>query len=100
VTDFHESKIVPLIGTPNGVLTDFTTPSEFVAGSLRAIWNGQVYKPDDDKFGWTELSTTKIRFTNPPRAGDVMTCFYQELSAIPGISNVKGSPFHPNDSYP
>jgi len=101
MTEFYESKIVAMIGTPNGVTTQFTTPTSFVAGSIRVIWNGVLYGPEDDEFGWTEVAVNKIQFSNRiPITGDVLNCFYQELDPVPGVSNVKGSPFSPDDSYP
>lgn len=96
----HESKIVPLIGTPNGAMVDFITPTAFVAGTIKVIWNGVVYEPGDERRGWTEVSDSMIRFLVPPKVGDELSCFYQELSTVPGIGNVKGSPFHPSDAYP
>jgi hypothetical protein len=100
MTDYHESKVVALAGVPNGGTKQFTTPSAFVAGSFRLVLNGQVYEPADDKFGWAEISDSIVELTTAPRAGDVLQGFYQELAAVPGVGNVKGSPFHPSDSYP
>lgn len=97
---YHESKIVPIIGVPNGSTRDFATPSAFVSGTIKVIWNGVVYEPGDDRRGWTEISDNVIRFSQPPKVGDELSCFYQELSTVPGIGNVKGSPFHPTDAYP
>ena len=101
MAEFHESKIVAMIGIPNGVLRQFQTPSAFLSGTIRVIWNGTVYDPSDDERGWIELADNLIEFsTRAPVTGDVLTCFYQELNPIPGIGNVRGSPFHPVDAYP
>lgn len=100
MVQLHESKIVPLIGIPSGLLKNFTTPTAFVAGTFRAVWNGQVYEPDDGRYGWVEISDNQVEFTQAPMTDDVMSCFYQELSTVPGIGNVKGSPFHPTGSFP
>lgn len=100
MTYYHESKITPLIGTPDGSMRDFATVTAFVSGTIKVIWNGVVFEPGDDRRGWTEISDHVIRFLIAPKVGDEMACFYQELSTVPGIGNVKGSPFHPTDAYP
>lgn len=97
---YHESKIVPIIGIPDGSTRNFATPSAFVAGTIKVIWNGVVYEPTDDRKGWIEISDSVIRFAVAPKIGDELSCFYQELSLVPGIGNVTGSPFHPTDAYP
>lgn len=97
---YHESKIVPLIGTPDGAMRDYVTPTAFVTGTIKVIWNGVVFEPTDDRRGWTEVSDNVIRFGTAPKVGDELSCFYQELSTVPGIGNVMGSPFHPSDAYP
>lgn len=100
MTEFRESKIVPLIGVPNGALTQFSTPTAYATGTIKVFLNGQQVEPTDDKWGWSEVSDSMIDFTTPPNVGDVLTAFYQESSAVPGISNVKGSPFHPSGLLP
>lgn len=98
MTLFKESKIVALTPDPDGVETDFNTPGSFLSGSFRLFMNGQSYEPDDERYGWTELNDTTIRFTVwVPEVGDVLQGFYQEYSELSGA---QGSPFHPNDTYP
>lgn len=98
--DYHESKIVAIIGVPDGTTRQFATPTAFVAGTFRVVWNGVVYEPGDSRRGWTEISDHVIEFLVAPKVGDELSCFYQELSTVPGVGNVKGSPFHPADAYP
>lgn len=78
---------------PDGARTDFTAPTAFVAGTARAVVNGVAYDPSDDQWGYSELSTTEIRFANPPKAGFGLMLDYQE----PVVS---GSPFDPSGVYP
>jgi hypothetical protein len=78
----------------------FVTPSRYVDTTLRVIWNGQVYEPDDDKWGWTELSDTEIETKRAPRTGDVLQAFYKEKETTSVEDVVVGSPFHPTDLYP
>jgi hypothetical protein len=77
-----------LSGTVDGVNKNFTTPTPYVATSLRLIRNGQVYEADDSTFGWTEVSTTEIQLLEAPIAGEVLQGFYSELRSL-------GSPFDP-----
>jgi hypothetical protein len=100
MSNYHESKIVKMIGNPNGATTQFSTPTSFVSGTIRVIVNGQVYESDDDKWGWLEVNDNLVDFTSPPRLGDILEAFYQELSAVPGIGNVRGTPFDPSGALP
>jgi hypothetical protein len=97
VATVHESTIRELTPPPNGATKVFFTPTTYKAGTLRLIWNGQVYEPDDDRFGWTELTNQTIETTGTPRTNDVLQAFYQDEggSGIPDVDNVVGSPFHP-----
>ena len=90
-----DAVIKALSGTVNGVNKTFTTPSKYIAGTLRAIANGQSYESDDTRWGWTEIDDETIEFTNAPVAGDVLQAFYQDKSSL-----VEGSPFHPGGLYP
>jgi len=98
----HESVIKALTGAVDGVNKVFETPTRFVAGTLRVVWNGQVYEPDDDKWGWTETSDVLIELKQAPRTGDVIQAFYQDKDTAGqlGIDDVRGSPFHPTGLYP
>lgn len=93
------SKIVATTGIVNGVNTQFTTPTKFVAGTLRVVWNGQVYEQDDMRKGLTELTDQSFDTDFPPRVGDVIQVFYQEQGTdeILGVEGVKGSPFAPGE---
>jgi hypothetical protein len=102
LVDHYNSKIVALSGLVNGVNKQYSTPDRFVAGTLRVVWNGQVYEPDDTKWGWSETSDQSIELINAPRTGDVMQAFYQDKTAAGqiGVEGVKGSPFHPTGLLP
>ena len=75
---FHESKIVLLSGTIDGVNKTFTTPVDYVAGSLRVFWNGSVFEPDDTQKGWTETGSDEIQTTVAPATNDVLQAFFQD----------------------
>ena len=98
----YESKVRALTPAPNGANTVFETPTKFVAGSLRLIWNGQVYEPDDAKWGWVETSDSLITLVTAPRLGDVLQAFYQDkdIAGQLGLDDVRGSPFHPTGLLP
>ena len=99
----YNSKIATLTGVVDGVNQQFSTPSRFVAGSLRVIWNGQVYEPGDGRWGWTELTDQSIEFTTrAPRVGDVIEAHYLEKDTAGqiGVEHVVGSPFDPNGILP
>lgn len=98
----RESVIRKLSPPPNGSADVFYTPTPFKAGTFRLVWNGQVYEPDDDRFGWTELTNQSIQTTRKPRTDDVLQGFYQDEagSGIPDVDNVVGSPFDPNGVLP
>ena len=82
-----------LSGVSDGVNKIFTAPSNFLAGSLRAFRNGIAYEPDDDVWGWSELSTTQIEFINAPMEDTVVTAFYTEIRST-------GTPFDPDGIFP
>lgn len=79
-------KIEDLTPDPDGAVKDFSVPTRFDLGSIRAIINGMATPADDDQWGYTELSDTTIRFTNAPKAGFRLQAFYREPYA-------EGSPF-------
>lgn len=97
----YNSKLVPLIGTVDSVNKGFSTPTRFVAGSIKVMVNGQVYEPSDDNYGWSETSDQSIEFANPPWVNDILQAFYQDLDSE-GVSlqNVVGSPFDPTGVLP
>lgn len=97
----YDSKIAALSGLTNGVNKTFTTPTRYVAGTLRLVMNGQVYEPDDDRKGWTEIDDTTIELEQAPLDGDILQAYYQDLdSGTFGLDQVVGSPFHPTNDYP
>lgn len=100
MTEYRESRLVLLVGTPDGAMVDFVTPTEFLPGTVRIFWNGQATEADDTRKGWTEISPNKIRFSQPPKVGDVLQAYYLELSPVPGVGNVVGSPYDPRGIYP
>ena len=89
-----------LTPNPDGATRNFFTPSRYEPGSLRLIWNGQTYEPNDTKFGWSEVGDTEIELVTAPRTGDVLSAFYTDKDATGAGEGVKGSPFHPTDLYP
>ncbi len=97
----YNSKLVPLIGTVDSANKGFSTPTRFVADSIKVMVNGQVYEPSDNNYGWTETSDQSIEFTNSPWVGDILQAFYQDLDSE-GVSlqNVVGSPFDPTGVLP
>jgi hypothetical protein len=100
MVDFHESKLVKLIGPINNINKTFTTPSAFVAGSLRIFWNGQACESADERYGWEEVTDFIVLMKEAPIEGDELTCFYQDVCPIPGIWNCHGSPIDPRGIYP
>lgn len=102
MAEVRESTIRALAGTTNGINKVFTTPTEYEAGSLRLVWNGQVYEPTDSIWGWAETGTNEITLTTAPRAGDVLQAFYRDYTGVPvdPTDVVVGSPFYPGELGP
>lgn len=84
------TKINVLIGAIDGVNDSFSTPTPYIAGSLRRIVNGVIYESDDDYFGWAEIDSTHITVTTPPVTGTDNRVIYEEAEA-------EGSPFGPTE---
>lgn len=82
-----------LVEAPNGVLTNFTTSTPYVAGSFRLVRNGQMYEADDAIFGWTEVDESEIQLLEAPDTGEVLQGFYTEQRS-------EGSPFDPAGVLP
>lgn len=99
MAEVREATIRALAGTVNGINAVFTTPTEFEAGSLRLVLNGQLYEPTDTKFGWSETGTNQITLTTAPRSGDVLQAFYRDLDGVEVDPEnvVIGSPFYPGE---
>lgn len=91
----YTSVIKKLNGGVNGVNTTFTTPTTYIEETFKLVLNGQVYEPDDDKFGWSEVDDSTVELTTAPRSGDVLQGFYGDKA-----SGVSGSPFDPNNIIP
>jgi len=93
------SRVEVLGGATNGVNRQFTTPTDFQTGRIRVIWNGQIYQPDDDKWGWSELTANSIELDLAPRTGDVIEAHYLEKDTAGqiGVEGVMGSPFAPGE---
>jgi hypothetical protein len=102
VTDFHESKMVALVGITNGINRVFETPTHYVANSIRLFINGQSCERDDERKGWIETSDTAIETTRAPRDGDVLQAFYADKSTSGqlGLDDVRGSPYDPTGIMP
>jgi hypothetical protein len=102
VTQYHESKIVALIGPCNGVNTTFETPTRFVAGTLRVFMNGQACESADGRKGWAEITDNVLQMVLPPVPGDVLQAFYadKDISGQLGLEDVRGTPFDPNGVLP
>jgi len=98
----YDSTIRSLTGATDGANKTFQTPTRYVAGSFRLVWNGVVYEPTDTKWGWTELSDVLVELVTAPRSGDVMQAFYQDKDTAGqiGLDDVVGSPFHPTGLLP
>jgi len=89
-----------MLGDVNGINREYDTPSPYSPGTLRLVWNGQVYEPEDDKKGWIETGESSIQTFEAPRQGDVLQAFYLDTTEQPTYNAVNGSPFDPNNVYP
>lgn len=94
------SVLYKLNGDVDGVNRTFTTPTTYISGTLRVLWNGQSYEPDDDRKGWTEIDSSTIETIEAPRTDDVLQAFYVMQDGDVPSNQVKGSPFDPNHVYP
>lgn len=84
--------IKTLAGTINGSNTSFTTPTQFVSGTVRVAVNGVFYASDDAIYGYSTSGTNAIEMTTAPKTGSSLQAFYTEPEVV-------GSPHHPSDSY-
>jgi hypothetical protein len=102
MTEYHESKMLALVGEADGINRIFETPSKFVVGTLRVFVNGQACEATDDRKGWHEQSDNVVVMTRAPRSGDVLQAFYQDkdISGQLGLSDVVGSPYDPRGIMP
>jgi len=101
MVDYYNSIIEDLIGVIDGVNRIFQTASKYVSGTIKIVWNGQVYENTDDRAGWTEIDDGTIEFIEAPLVGDILQAFYQDKdSQHLGLDSVTGSPFDPNGILP
>lgn len=103
MSDHYDSVIATLNGTIDGANKTFTTPSRYVTGTIVLIINGQVYKQNEDDYGWSEIDDSTIEINTAPLTGDVVQAFYKDLDTQhegTSFDNVKGSPFHPQGILP
>jgi len=84
------SVIKGLIGDVNGVNTTFSTPTVYTSGTIRVIVNGQVYEPNDDEYGWSEINTSTIQMSKAPLEDDVVQAFYQDTTGGSGGGDLSG----------
>lgn len=80
-------------GTVDGANTDFTTPTDYTTGTLRAIINGAIYSISDEQFGLTELTSNTFRLNTAPKVGFVVQALYSEIAVV-------GSPYDPDGVLP
>ena len=80
-------------GDVDGANADFTTPTDYLSGTLRAIVNGAIYPIDDDQFGITELTSNTFRINTAPKVGFVVQAIYSEIAVV-------GSPWDPDGVLP
>ena len=76
----HTPKLEEAIGAIDGVNTSFFTPTPYLAGSVRAYYNGQLLL--EDCVFETNPTTGAVEFTyvEAPRVGDVLQFFYLDAS--------------------
>lgn len=77
------------IGTPDGVLDEFQTPSAYYAGTVFCYINGLLIRKSDDD-GIIELGWNRIKHKIPPLTGDTVHYYYQEGPPIGGA--IQGPP--------
>jgi hypothetical protein len=81
--------LAPAIGTPDGALDEFNTPSAYYPGTLRCYLNGQLIRNTDDD-GIIELGGTSVRHKIPPLTNDVIDYYYHESAPTGGA--IQGPP--------
>lgn len=94
------TRVLRVSPVPDGATITFFTPSQYVLGTLRIVLNGQLYEPDDTKWGWTENTNQQFTMnTHTPRTGDELQAFYVEADtgAQIGVEGVIGSPYGPGE---
>lgn len=72
-----EPVLATAIGTPDGVLDIFETPSAYYPGTVRCYLNGQLIRNDDDD-GIIELGGKEIKHSIPPLTDDRVDYYYHE----------------------
>lgn len=84
-----EPVLAEAIGTPDGVLDEFQTPSVYYSGTVFCYLNGQLIRKVDDD-GIIELGGNRIKHKKPPLANDTVHYYYQESPPIGGA--IQGPP--------
>jgi len=62
------------VETPDGLLTEYNTPTPYLAGTVRYTLNGRSHV-----FGYTEKGGTLVKLDVPPQPGDVVSFWYTQL---------------------
>jgi len=72
-------RFLEALEAPDGARTDFTAPSPYLAGTLRAFRNGRLVATDQDD-GFLELAPAAgtFRMRRAPLTGDTLFAFYEE----------------------
>lgn len=70
--------ILPADGVIDGFNTVFSTPVDYVAGSLRVFVNGFVQMKGFDD-GWIELASPKFMLKIAPIVGDTVTAYFKPM---------------------
>lgn len=65
------------IGIINGINVDFTTPEDYISGTIHLIMNGVLIKRDDDD-SIIETGSNSFRMKIPPVTNDVIHVRYKE----------------------
>lgn len=60
--------------TPDGILTQYNTPTPYAPGSVIYALNGRAHTQ-----GWTEKGGTLIALEAPPQIGDVVSFWYTQI---------------------
>ena len=61
---------------PDGIVTDFTTPSNYVPGTVSVYLNGQRKLASLDD-GFIEIAPATVRMKEPPLTGDTIAIQFE-----------------------
>ena len=62
------------VETPDGLLTEYNTPTPYLANTVTYTLNGRTHV-----FGYAELGGTQVKLDAPPQPGDVVSFWYTQL---------------------